>query len=321
MKHTVIVTIAAMALLAVGGSAFAQQAGPRGGGGQFGPGGGQRGPMMRMGMGLNGPQLLKHPNVQKDLGLTEEQKKKIDALMPRGPQGGGFPGGPGGPGFPGGPGGQGGPGGPPPEGGFGGGPGGPPPEGGFGGGAGAPPPPGGFGGGQGRGPQAGQDIEKKIAEILTSKQLTRYKEIQLQATAPMSLLRPEVAEKLGLSEDQRQEIDGIIREGMPMPPRGPGGPGGQGGPGGPPPEGGFGGGPGGPPPQGGFGGGQGGPPPQGGFGGGGQRGPGRPPMMDDAKRQETLKKALAVLTSEQKAKWQAMTGKAIDLTPPKRNED
>ncbi|MBX3111674.1 MAG: hypothetical protein KF857_06660 [Fimbriimonadaceae bacterium] len=283
MKHTLIVSVAALAMLAVSGTVCAQAAGPGGPGqpGQFGPGGPRR-PMM--GMGLNGPMLLKHPNVQKELALTDEQKKQIDELVPRGPRGG----------F----------GGPPPQGGFDGGPGGPPPQGGFDGGPGGPPPQGGFGGGQGgpppqdggRGPMPRQDMEKKIAEILTSKQLARYKEIQLQATAPMSMLRPEVAEKLGLSDDQRTKLDEIVRDGMPKP-RQPGGfGGGQGGPGGPPPEGGFG-------------------------GPGRQRRPGGPPMMvDPTKRAELVKRALDVLTDSQKTKWKAMTGKVIDLTPPKRDD-
>ncbi len=294
MKKLWTVSIATAALLAVAGTATAQQAGPRGdgGGGEFG----QRGPAGPRMFALGGPELLRNPKVQQDLALTDEQKKKIDELLPRPPR---FPRG-------------GGQAGPPPEGG----PAGPPPDNrGFGGGPTGTPPQ----GGPGFGPRLRMDreqIESKIKEILTDKQFRRYHEIELQASAPMCMLRPEVAEKLGLNNDQRESLQDVIREGMPFPPRG----GGFGGPGAgvPPPPGGFGGANGGPPPEGGPGG-----PPPGGFGGPPPGGPGgfRPPMMDPAKRAETLKKALAVLTEKQRSTWKAMTGKWIDLTPPKRGDD
>lgn len=137
-------------------------------GGQFGPP--QGGRMGGPGMGMaGGPMILMRSDVQKELKITEEQKKKLAEVVRMG--GGRPPMGQGGPGGgPGGPGGQGGfppaaggalggyppQGGPPPPGGFGGGQGGPPPPGGFGGGQGGPPPQGGQGGQRGQRGQGGQ---------------------------------------------------------------------------------------------------------------------------------------------------------------------
>ena len=120
MKMTKLTTIAALAMgLALIGTAQDAPRAPRQGGpgGQFGQG---PGGMRRMGPPM-GPGLLMHPDVQKELKLTNDQVDEIRELLPRGPMNGG--------GRQGGPGGQGGP---PPQGrggeGFGG-PGGPPPQG------------------------------------------------------------------------------------------------------------------------------------------------------------------------------------------------
>ena len=210
--------LAIAALAAVCALSFGQQAGPQGGGfgPPQGPGGGMRGgPGMGPGGGLQGPRLLMNPSVQKELKLTEEQKQQLGELMPmRGPGG---PGGPGGGGFQGGPpqggqgGGQRGQGGPPRgegggQGGFQGGP--PRGEGGPGQrGPGGP-------GGQGRGPGGGQQdqqMEKKIKEILTDSQYKRYQEIGLQQQGAMAITRPEIGQKLNLSEDQREQIREILQ--------------------------------------------------------------------------------------------------------------
>lgn len=185
-----------------------QQGGPGGPGGQ-----GQ----MRRGPANSFAVLIRMSTVQKELQMTADQIQKVNALQP--PQGG-----PGGQGQPpqggppqGGPGGQ--------QGGFDGGPGGPPPDGQPGG-----PPPQGFrdqGGpppqGQGRGPgdrgAHGPD-GGPLAKILSAEQMARLKQLGLQFEAPMSFLQPDVAKQLGLDEDQRQQIDAIIREHMRPPQQG-----------------------------------------------------------------------------------------------------
>jgi hypothetical protein len=266
------------------GLSLAQQAGPQGG--SLGPGqgpGGQRGPGGPGGMqrGPAGPRLLMHPDVQKELKLTDEQKQQLGRLMP--PMG---PGGPGG--F--GPGG-GGPGGPPQGGGFSGGQqrgqGGPPQGGGFGGGQqrgqGGPPQGGGFGGGQQRGqggpggpggPGFGQDqgeMEKKIQEILTDDQYKRYKEIELQVQGAPAVLRPDVSQKLGITEEQRQQIRQILESNRPQMQ----------------------------PPQ-----------------GGDRPDPEKMRAEMEKRREEMNKKVLAVLTADQRSKWQTMLGKPFKLTQP-----
>ncbi len=130
------------------------------------------------------------PEVQKELKLQEKQIASLQELMPgrRGPGGPGF-GGPGGPEGPGGP------------------------RGPRGAGAGAPGGPGGRGPGEGQrpgragGPEGpGQDVEKKLAGILDSQQLARYRELQLQRAGFRALGRKDVAGELKLSETQREKV-------------------------------------------------------------------------------------------------------------------
>jgi len=240
------VAIAAVSFGQGGPEGFPGQGGP-GGPGQFGRGPG--GPGM-----MGGPQLLLTKEYAADLKLTEDQIAKIKKLVPAGARGGqggpgggfggpgsgfGGPGGQGGlGGGPGGPGGFGGGGGFGGQGGQGGGPGGP---GGFGGGGGQGGPGGGGPGQGGPGGQGGQGggpggaggpggqggpgggrrpddaLNAKLKEILTESQFARHKEIMLQAQAPMSLLRPETAKELNLTEDQRDEIQSIMEENRPQP--------------------------------------------------------------------------------------------------------
>lgn len=128
------------------------------------------------------------PEIQTTLGLTEDQKAKLKALLPKRPEGG--PRGQGGPGGDG-------PGGPPPGGfggGPGGGPGGEPGQGGPGQGGPGGPPPGGFGGPGEGGPQGGpgrpggpggpgrvdprrKALEAKVSEILTADQKALLKKL------------------------------------------------------------------------------------------------------------------------------------------------
>ncbi len=228
--------VAASLTLAQDGQGGPPPAGPQGGRMQMGRQGRQM-------MGP-GPNILMRPDVQKELKLSQEQIQQLAQLMPP-PQGGfGGPGrgGPGGPGGQGGPppGGPGGPGGPPPGGPGGqggpppGGPAGPPPggPGGQGGQGGRPPGfPGGQGGqpGQGQGgfgQQRGREMDGKIKEILNPSQFKRYQELVLQLQGAGVIGRPNVSEKLGLSQEQRQQIQQIMQNDRPpMAPQG-----GQGGP-------------------------------------------------------------------------------------------
>lgn len=201
-------TIAALALV-LATAAFAQDGfggfepqGPpsMGQGWGRGPGGpGRMAPGRGGGMGI-----VLSPEYRDDLKLTDAQVQKIRALVPgRGPGGGpgmgpgGGPGGPGGRGRgrgmgPGGPGGLGGPGGGP----------------------------GGFGGGRGMGPNVGRDnsaFDAQMKGILTAAQYKRHGEIMLQVQAPFVLLRPEVDQKLGLSETQRVKILDVLNSHVPNP--------------------------------------------------------------------------------------------------------
>lgn len=309
------------------GELYAQQAGPRGGvGGQQGGGqqggppqggpGGQGGMQGGMRGGApQGPMILRDPKVQKELKLSEDQIGKIQAaLQEMRPQGG--PGGQGG--FGGGQGqggqGQGGAGGGQGRGGQGGTGGGQAGAGGGqgrggGGQAGGPGGQGGFGGGIS--PEQMQQFDAKLQTILNEGQFARYKQLALQSAGPRAFTQPDVIERLGLSEEQLDQMRKINEANRP--PMGQGGPGGQGG---------FGGGQG----QGqggaqggqgrGQGQGQGGA--QGGQGQGGQgRGQGQPPQ-DPAQMQERMNKLMneliAVLTPSQKATWQSMIGAKFEFT-------
>lgn len=265
---------------------------PQGEPGQGGPERGPRGgPGMRRGMRPpGGPGLLLSPEVQRELGLSADQKEEVLALVEknRPPRPDNFQGGPG-------------------EG----------PDGGPNGG-----PPGGPNG------KAMRDkFEAAVKGVLTESQLTRWHEIELQAEGSHALLRPDVAEKLGITASQRNKIAALMRgmgqRGPGHPPmggadgRGPGGPDDMGGPGGPPGGDEERGGPpgGGPENEDNANGG----PPMGGPGGGGpgRGGPGRggPGMMESPEMKAKVK---AILTPEQQKKWQEMQGKPMRLGPPPR---
>lgn len=200
-----------------GGFGGPPQGGPdRGGPGQGGPGQGgpgQGGPGQQFRM-PRGPQLLKNPDVQKELKLSDAQMKAIDQAFPQPGGGQGGRGGPGGPGMQGGPGGPGGQGGP-------GGPGG---QGAQGGQRGGGQRNGGQGGQGGRGGQGGPNPQNdaKIKEILSPQQYTRFKQIEIQVVGPLGLMMPEVAERLQITEEQREDIREVL-ESMRPPEGGQGG--------------------------------------------------------------------------------------------------
>ncbi|MES1147156.1 MAG: hypothetical protein ABUL49_00210 [bacterium] len=173
-------------------------------------------------------------------------------------------------------------------------------------------------------PPKREEIDKVLKSVLNDTQYKRFVEIELQAMGARALLRPDIREKLNLTDDQVDKLEDIIGPGGPMM-GGPGGPPPQGGPGGqggfPPPQGGPGGDGGGfPPPQGGPEGmppqgDPGMPPPQGGQGGPGMGGPGM--RRQGGQDMEKLnKKAFAILTEEQKATWKTLIGKEFKLPKP-----
>lgn len=69
----------------------------------------------------------------------------------------------------------------------------------------------------------GETLEKAegiIKEVLTPQQLKRLEEISLQLEGPRALLRPEIADKVGLSPQQREKIREIYQSvGRPITPR------------------------------------------------------------------------------------------------------
>ncbi|HWP30549.1 MAG TPA: hypothetical protein VNK96_02315 [Fimbriimonadales bacterium] len=74
-----------------------------------------------------------------------------------------------------------------------------------------------------RGRNPAETLEKAegiIKEVLTPQQIKRLEEISLQLEGPRALLRPEIADKVGLSPQQREKIREIYRNvGRPTTPR------------------------------------------------------------------------------------------------------
>jgi Spy/CpxP family protein refolding chaperone len=123
--------------------------------------------------------------------------------------------------------------------------------------------------------QKAEETRKQLAEILKPEQRERLEQIGLQLAGGRALTRPDIAEKLGLSEEQKTKLNELF------PARRGGGGGAPGGEAGGPP-----------------GGGQGG-------GAGNFR----------AMREETNSKAMEILTSEQRSQFEKMQGKKVDIDP------
>ena len=71
-------------------------------------------------------------------------------------------------------------------------------------------------------------MEAAIKGILTEPQFTRYRQIGLQVEGAAALGRPDIAKKVGLSDEQVQQIHEIVGESFrPPPPPDAGGPGGD----------------------------------------------------------------------------------------------
>ena len=83
------------------------------------------------------------------------------------------------------------------------------------------------------------EMDKQLKEILGEDKLKRLKEVNLQANGSMALLSPEISKEVGLTEDQKSQLQSTlqetIRESFARFGGGPGGP--PGGPGGGPPPG------------------------------------------------------------------------------------
>lgn len=137
-----------------------------------------------------------------------------------------------------------------------------------------------------------KQAEEAVKAILDEKQFARYEELRLQRAGVMALSRPEVADKLALTQEQKDKLAELRPQG-----------GGRGGPGGRGP-----GGPGGQP------GGEGNRPPR---GEGGER-PDFQAMMAQMRERQAKMEAdtLAVLTPEQKTKWESMLGKKFEFPAP-----
>ncbi len=246
-----VMTTLVAAIAVVPALTLAQSGPPQGGPPRGGPQG-MRGPGMQ-----SGPAILFRPDVQRELKLSESQIAMIREIVPQGP------GGPGGP-----PQGDRRQGGGQQQGG----------GGGFQRGQGGPP----QGGPGGPGFEQMQKIDAEIKEVLNDQQYKRYHELDLQLAGAFAVLRPDVAEKLKISDEQRQQIMEALRpEGAPR--------GGQ---------------------QGGQRGGQ-----QGGQVRGGQGGPpqGFDPAEMEKRRKEQEAKVLALLTDAQRKQWTAMLGKKFEF--------
>lgn len=57
-----------------------------------------------------------------------------------------------------------------------------------------------------------QETEKQIKEILDEKQFARFQQLQLQQQGAAALTRPDVADKVGLSQEQKDKIRQIQQE-------------------------------------------------------------------------------------------------------------
>jgi hypothetical protein len=127
-------------------------------------------------------------------------------------------------------------------------------------------------------PEEGKKMDEAIKKILSPGQFKRYHQIDLQVDGPRAFMRPEVGEALGLTDDQRDQIEEMMQNSRP-PQGGPG----QGGPGGQ---------------------------------GGRQGGPGGPGGDMNKFADDLMKKILGVLTESQRSKYKEMTGSPFKLERP-----
>jgi hypothetical protein len=67
-----------------------------------------------------------------------------------------------------------------------------------------------------------EEMDAKVKSILSSDQFKRFQQLQLQAEGPRAFSRPEIQEKLGLSDTQKAKIQSILQSERQGPPPGDG---------------------------------------------------------------------------------------------------
>jgi hypothetical protein len=68
----------------------------------------------------------------------------------------------------------------------------------------------------------GRNWDAELKKILDEGQFRRWKQIELQVQAPMVFMRPDVAEKLGITDEQRQQMHEALMSLRPPQPPEPG---------------------------------------------------------------------------------------------------
>ncbi|MBI5706828.1 MAG: hypothetical protein HZC36_07545 [Armatimonadetes bacterium] len=122
------------------------------------------------------------------------------------------------------------------------------------------------------------DMEKQIKSVINATQFARYQQITLQIGGAGALTRPDIAKQVGITDKQVKQIRDIQQKQFESMRGQMGGPGGGGrGPGGPP------------------------------------AGGGNMMAQFQKMREETNKKVMAVLTPQQKKKWESMLGSPFKL--------
>ncbi len=121
-----------------------------------------------------GPMLLMRQDVQQELTMTQAQIQAVRELLPPPGRGGDR--------------------------------GGPPPGGDRGGDRGGPPPGGGHDGPPAGGDNHRQHIEQQLRQILNQTQFTRYQQLALQFDGPKALGRPDVQQRLEVTDAQKNQM-------------------------------------------------------------------------------------------------------------------
>ena len=62
-----------------------------------------------------------------------------------------------------------------------------------------------------------KEMDRQLQEILNDSQFKRYKQLALQQEGAVALRRDDIADKVGLSEEQRDQIHGILERNRPRP--------------------------------------------------------------------------------------------------------
>lgn len=132
-------------------------------------------------------------------------------------------------------------------------------------------------------PEMREKVDELLKAAMSAEQFARFKQLEIQFIGPRIALDPKIGETLGITEDQRRQIDEILRSERPQ--AGPDGRRGQRGPD--------------------SGSGEFAPPPP---------DSGRPSMPE--RRKQLDEQLLAVFTPDQRSKWQKMIGEKFEFSPP-----